>query len=357
MSGSGDKTEKATPKKRHDERKKGNVFQSQDIINVVSILAVFTVLKIYLPYMFKHLGNTMAKYILWIKYTDTINESLAMDILKDGCVTIILVACPILLTAAAAVIITSGAQTRFVFSKENIKMKFSKLNPIQGFKRLVSMRSAVELIKSLLKVIIISYVLYSAFKNIINSFSALISMNIMQGILFILNSIMDIVLKVAVVFAILSAFDYLYQWYDYEKNIRMSKQELKEEYKHTEGDPQIKGKIKDLQRQMAARRMMKQVPSADVIVKNPTHFAVALKYDAKYNRAPVVVAKGQDYMALKILQISQQYHIPVKENKPLAQALYRSVDINKEIPPELYAAIAEILAWVFTLKQGGKQVL
>lgn len=356
MSGTENKTEKATPKKRRDERKKGNIFQSQDIVNVISVLTVFTVLKFYLPIMFSYLEITLGKYIGWIKYTDTLSESFAMDIVKDGCITILLLGGPVMLTAMAAGVIASGAQTRFVFSKESMKMKFSRLNPIQGFKRFFSMRSAVELAKSILKVTVIGYVLYSGFKKIINSFAALMSVSVLQGITFVLDSIMDIVLKIIVVFAVMSFFDYLYQWWEYEKNIRMSKQEIKEEYKHTEGDPQVKGRIRDIQRQMAAGRMMKQVPDADVIVKNPTHFAVALKYDAKYNRAPVVIAKGQDYMALKILQISEHHHIPVKENKPLARALYESVDLNKEIPPEFYAAMAEILAWVFTLKKGGRQL-
>jgi flagellar biosynthetic protein FlhB len=181
--------------------------------------------------------------------------------------------------------------------------------------------------------------------------------SLLQSVSFILNSVFEIALKITLTFAVLSFFDYLYQRWEYEKSIRMSKQEIKEEYKHTEGDPQVKGRIKEIQRQMATGRMMKQVQSADVVVKNPTHFAVALKYDPNDNHAPVVVAKGQDYMALKILKISEEYRIPTKENKYLARALYHSVELNKEIPPEFYSAMAEILAWVFTLKKGGGQAI
>jgi len=354
-SGAEGKTEKATPKKRRDERKKGNVFQSKDIVNVVSVLAVFFTLKLTLPFVYSYLNNMLLKYMGWIKYTDTVSESFSLDLLKDAAVTILLLAGPVMLVAMAVGVIATGAQTRFSFSKENLKLKFSKLNPIAGIKRMFSLRSVVELVKALIKVTVISYVLYAGLKGIISQFSMLISVSVLQGISFILNSIFDIVLKITVVFALIAFFDYLYQWWEYEKNIRMSKQEIKEEYKHTEGDPQIKGKIREKQRQMAMRRMMQNVPDADVVIKNPTHFAVALKYDSQKNRAPVVIAKGQDFMALKILQVAEQYRIPTKEDKTLARSLYHAVEIDREIPAEFYAAMAEILAWVFTLKKDGRR--
>lgn len=356
-SGAEGKTEKATPKKRRDERKKGNIFQSRDIVNVVSVLAIFFTMKLILPFIFSYLENMLLKYMGWIKYTDVMSESFSMDLLRDGVITLLLLAGPIMLIAMAVGIIASGVQTKFTFSKEHLKLKLSKLNPFAGIKRMFSIRSTVELIKSLLKVTVISYVLYSGIRGIITQFSMLLSVSVLSGVSFILNSIFDIVLKVTLVFAVIAFFDYLYQWWEYEKSIRMSKQDMKEEYKHTEGDPQIKGKIRERQRQMAMRRMMQNVPSADVIIKNPTHFAVALKYESGKNRAPVVVAKGQDFTALKILQIAEQYRIPTKEDKTLARALYHTVEIDKEIPSEFYAAMAEILAWVFTLKKqkGGTQ--
>jgi flagellar biosynthetic protein FlhB len=194
---------------------------------------------------------------------------------------------------------------------------------------------------------------YSEFQKIVVYFTQLMYEDVMQATSFILNSIMDIVIQISLAFAVIAAFDYLYQWWEYERNIKMTKQEIKDEYKQIEGDPMIKGQIKDRQRRMAQQRMMQKVPTADVIIRNPTHFAVALKYDAEKNGAPVVVAKGQDYVALKIIEIAEQYHIPMTENKPLARALYSSVKVGREIPPEFYVVLAEIMAWVYSLKKGG----
>jgi flagellar biosynthesis protein FlhB len=200
-----------------------------------------------------------------------------------------------------------------------------------------------------------AYILYSEFQNIAKYFTQLMYEDIMQATFFILNSIMNIVLQMSLAFVFIAAFDYLYQWWEYERNIKMSKQEIKDEYKQMEGDPQIKGQIKDRQRRMAQQRMMQKVPTADVIVRNPTHFAIALKYDIEKNSAPVVVAKGQDYTALKIIEIAEQYHIPMTENKPLARALYSAVEVNREIPPDYYVVLAEIMAWVYSLKKEDKK--
>ena len=187
--------------------------------------------------------------------------------------------------------------------------------------------------------------------NIAKYFTKLMFEDIFDAVIFIMNSIMDIVIQLSMVFILIAAFDYLYQWWEYERNIKMSKQEIKEEYKQMEGDPQIKGQIKERQRKISMQRMMQQVPTADVIVRNPTHFAVALKYDIEKNSAPIVVAKGQDYMALKIIEIAEQNKIPMTENVQLARALYKSVEVNREIPEEYYVILAEIMAWVYSLKK------
>jgi len=345
------RTEKATPKKRRDERKKGNIFQSKDIINVVSVLIIFFTLRLCLPFIFDYLELTLYKYLGWIKSKDALSATFAMEILIDGILCILFTAGPIMAASIFAGILAGGVQTKFAFSSENLKPKFSRLNPLSGIKRLFSLRSVVELLKSLFKITIIGYMLYDGFKKIIASFPNLISVSTLQAVSFILQSVMDIVIRISVVFAVLAFFDFLYQWWEYEKSIRMTKQEIKEEYKHMEGDPQVKGRIKEKMRLASTRRMMQKVPTADVVIKNPTHFAVALKYDSKANRAPVVVAKGQDYTALKIIKIAEENHIPTRENKPLARAIYYGVEIDREIPPEFYAAMAEILAWVFTLKK------
>ena len=213
------------------------------------------------------------------------------------------------------------------------------------------MRSIIELIKATLKITVIVVVLMASYRSVYDQFIELMMRDIRQAVGFILNTIIDIVFKLSLAFSAIAALDYLYQWWEYERNLRMTKQEIKEEYKQLEGDPQIKGRIKERQRGMAQRRMMQKVPTADVVIRNPTHYAIALRYNLKKDRAPIVVAKGQDSLALRIVAVAEQYHIPTTENKPLAHALYEAVEVDCEIPPEFYTALAEILAWVYSLKK------
>jgi flagellar biosynthesis protein FlhB len=351
----GSKTEKATPKKREDERKKGNIFQSSDVISAVSILALFYTIKIALPYIYQYMSNFFARYVSKIQTVKTLSADVAMDVAKDSIIALLLLAGPMLLVSITVGILATGVQTGFKFSKENLKIKFSKLSIIQGMKRMFSLRSITELIKSLIKISIMVAILYSAFKSIAVYFTQLMYEDVMQATGFILNSIMNIVLQISLAFIAIAALDYLYQWWEYERNIKMSKQEIKDEYKQMEGDPQIKSQIRDRQRRISQQRMMQKVPTADVIVRNPTHFAVALKYDVEKNSAPIVIAKGQDYMALKIIEVAEKNNIPMMENRPLARALYSAVKIGREIPPEYYVALAEVMAWVYSLKKEGKK--
>lgn len=345
------KTEKATPKRRKDERKKGNIFQSKDVINAASILLIFFTLKISFPYIYEKLAAFLYRTVKEIASIDTITVPIIMEVLRNAIVIILLTAGPVMLVAMVVGIIAAGGQTRFLFSYESMKVKFSRLSPLKGLQRLFSLRSGVELIKSMLKVVVIGYVLYVGVSDTIGKAKQLMYVDISDAVGFILNAILVIAVKVAVIFLGLAVFDYLYQKWDYEKNIKMTKHEIKEEYKHTEGDPLIKGKIKDTQRKISMQRMMQQVLTADVVVRNPTHYAIALKYNAEKSSAPVVVAKGQDHVALRIIDEAEKYHVPVTENRLLARALYENVELNREIPPEYYAALAEILAWVYSLKQ------
>lgn len=345
------KTEKATPKKREDERKKGNIFQSKDVISALSILALFYTLKLMFPFFYQYMSTLLTKYLTYIKTTDVLSSSFAMDVLKDAVIAILLLAGPVMLVSVVVGILATGVQTRFKFSKENIKFKFSKMNPLKGLKNMISLRSFTELLKAMVKISVIGFVLYSAFLKITQSFTKLMFLDIMSAVSFILTSIMDIVIQLSLAFIAIAAVDYFYQWWEYERNIKMTKQEIKEEYKQMEGDPQIKGQIRERQRKMASQRMMQQVPTADVIVRNPTHFAVALKYDIEKNGAPVVVAKGQDYTALKIIEIAKEHNIPMTENKMLARALYSKVEIDQEVPAEYYLILAEIMAWVYSTKR------
>lgn len=244
---------------------------------------------------------------------------------------------------------TTFFQTRMLVSAEPLKPKFSKINPIQGFKRLFSLRSVIETLKGVLKIVLLLWLVYSNLMDLISVNYKYLYTDLADSIAHIYDSILAMIFQIIIAFAAIAAADYLYQWWDYEKQLRMSKQEIKEEYKQTEGDPQIKGKIKERQQQMARSRMMQQVPQADVVIKNPTHYAVALRYHPDKDNAPVVLAMGQDELALRIIKVAEENKVAVVENVPLARALYANAELGREIPPEFYGAVAEVLVYIFRL--------
>lgn len=349
-----DKTEKASPKKRRDERKKGNVFKSKDVVTVGVIAISFLMLNFWSGYIYQFTSNALYKYISLAKNTYTINDYLISNIFKDITLTVLASTGLLMISVIVATIVLTGAQTRFLISKENIKFKFSKLNPLAGIKRMFSIRSIVEVIKNLIKISILAYVIYSSIVDNLLQVPKLVSVDLVAGINFISTIIMSIVKSVVIAFIAISALDFLYSWWEYEKNIKMSKQEVKEEYKQLEGDPKIKGQIKEKQRAFSMSRMMQQVPEADVIIRNPTHYAVAIKYDIEKDNAPLVVAKGKDNLAIRIIEKAEEHKINVIENVPLARVLYAKSELNQEIPIEYYEDVAEILAWVYRLKEKEK---
>ncbi len=349
-----DKTEKASPKKRRDERKKGNVFQSKDVVTVGVIAISFIILDFWAPHIYRYTANIFRKYISLMKTTYGFNDTFIVQLFKDISFTIFAAAGLLMAAVIIASVVLTGAQTKFLVSGENIKFKFSKLNPLSGIKKMFSIRAIVEVIKNLIKITILGYVIYSSIIDSLLQVPKLVSVDLLSGITFISSSIMAIVKGVIIAFVAISAFDFLYSWWEYEKNIRMTKQEVKEEYKQLEGDPQIKGKIKERQRAVAMSRMMQQVPKADVIVRNPTHYAVAIKYDIEKDNAPIVLAKGMDNIALKIVEKAEECSISIIENVSLARALYASAELNREIPLEYYEPVAEILAWVYRIKEKEK---
>lgn len=346
-----EKTEAATHKKRQDERKKGNVFQSNDIVNASSVLILFVVLRITMPGIYEYFINNIREFINYCGSVDSLSYTFALKIFAIIITGIATVAGPIMVIAIIVGVVASGAQTRFIFAFEPLKPKLSKISPLQGIRKMFSMKTFVELLKSLLKATLIVAVFYSEFNGIFQSSVNLMYKDLGNALVEILTSIFNICIKLCMVFVAIAVFDYFYQWWDHEKKIKMTKQEVKEEYKHTEGDPQIKSRIKEAQRKMSQRRMMQDVQTADVVVRNPTHFAVALKYDIDKNGAPVVVGKGQDYLAFKIIEVAAANDIPMIENRPLARELYAKVPIGREIPSDYYTAMAEILAWVYSLKK------
>lgn len=343
------KTEKASPKKRRDERKKGNVFKSQDIITIVSLIGCFYGLKYLFPLIYDVVKNCLVRYIEYIgtvnsisnEYTIWLQNQLIIDVAKG--------AVPLLLISVSLAILATGIQTRFIITMKNLAPKFNRMNPIEGIKKLFSGKSAVELIKNLLKITLLIVILILFMKDRVIEISRTLEMELENSIVYTLTEVIELVELVVMWFIAIAGFDLFFQWWDYERQIKMSKQEVKEEYKQMEGNPEIKAKIRDLQRQRSRNRMMQAVPEADVIIRNPTHFAVALKYDQDANSAPVVVAKGQDEVALRIVKVAEENHVHVIENKPLARAIYASTEVNQEIPPEYYGTIAEILVYVYKL--------
>lgn len=342
----GEKTEKATPKRKQDERKKGNVFLSQEIVTVFTLLAVFFSLKLLMPFVLTTLEGSITRYAGLGAELSVITPNTIRDILYDSAIVFAKAAAVPLLVCCMVAVISTMAQTKMLVSMKAASPKFERINPIAGFKKMFSMRSVVELIKSIAKIIIVIYVVYSVIRKELLIMPRMMDMTFMGVLSKTGDIIMDIVLKVGLIFVAIAVADYVYQWWQYEKNLRMSKQEIKDEYKQTEGDPQIKAHIKSMQQQRARQRMMQAVPEADVVIRNPTHYAVAIKYNPEKNRAPMVVAKGMDSLALRIIEVAEESGVYITENRPLARALYESVELDAEIPDKFYKPIAEVLAFV-----------
>ena len=351
----GEKTEKATPKKRRDERKKGNVFLSRDAVTAVSLIASFYGLKVFAPTIFTSTQDLIKSYISLAGTKETFTASDISITFVDLGWEFIKCAMPLVLVSVLVAVIVTMAQTRMLFTMKSAAPKFNRINPLNGIKKMFSVRAIVELIKSLFKIIILLYIVYTVLIDEVTTLPALIDMNPLSAISRTGEIIMDVVLKSGIAFVFLAAADYLYQWWDYEKNMKMSKQEIKDEYKQIEGNPQIKGRQRNLQQQRSRQRMMQNVPEADVVIRNPTHFAVALKFDRDKDRAPRVVAKGMDQLALRIVKVAEENDVYVTEDRPLARALYDAVEVGDEIPEEFYKAIAKVLAFVYNLKEKNKK--
>lgn len=347
-----EKTEKATPKRRKDARKKGQVFQGREINIAITLLVMFVTLRVLGKYMLAFLMQTMRYFLTEAGNIQSLSQTSALQILMNILLCIGLLTLPLLLIAALTYFILSGVQTRFIFNTKKLRFQFNRLNPIAGIKNKLNMRAAVHLLKSVITVVVVGIVIYNNVEEFAKTLPAYYYMTVSQSLLSIASSFFDIFVKVCMVVVAVGVLDWFFQWRQYEKDLRMTKEEIKEEYKMTEGDPQIKSAIRARQQRMAQKRMMQKVPTADVVIVNPEHYAVALKYDEKRDRAPIVVAKGMDYLALKIKAIAAEHDVKIEENPPLARALYKAVEIEKEIPPEFYQAVAEILSYVYSLKRG-----
>lgn len=351
----GEKTEKATPKRKQDERKKGNVFFSRDIITALSLLTSFYGIKMIFPSAQKNLQKLIESFFRLLPAQQSLTQADAKRLMIEGMTTFALTALPLLLLCVLVAVAATMLQTRMLFSTKAFAFKGERINPLNGLKKMFAFKSVIELVKSILKITVVGYVIFQTAKKELSLLPRLMEMGFQQSIYYTGQVIFRLVIKVGIIFVFLSLADYLYQWWDYEKNLRMSKQEIKDEYKQSEGDPQIKGRQRSLQQQRSRRRMMQSVPAADVVIRNPTHYAVALKYDQDKNSAPVVVAKGADKLALRIVAIAEENHVYVTENRPLARALFETVEVDQEIPGKYFKAVAEVLAFVYALKEKGER--
>ena len=343
----GEKTEKATPKKRRDERKKGHVMMSKDAVAVASLVGSVLILRLTFVPAAEQLGSFM-RYCFTMARDHTIESSM-VEILLQSIVLVARVAGPLLAVTILLTLIATMAQTRMLISFELIKPKFDKINPLNGFKNLFSLKSLVEVLKNTIKIAILLYIIYTSLRDIMEVAERYLYADILGACSHLFNAIFLMLMKVILAFIVIAAADFLYQWWDFERQMRMTKQEIKEEYKQTEGDPQVKGRIKQLQRQMSQSRMMQQVPGADVVVRNPTHVAVALRYHPGEDAAPIVLAKGLDYLVLKIVEVAEANDVVTIENRQLARTLYAEAELNRMIPPDLYEAVADVMVYLYKM--------
>ena len=353
----GDKTEKATPKKLDDARKEGRVARSSDLINGFMLLLMFFVLKLF--------GGIMANLFLdsFVKYYNKASDismevfdvKQAVNLSNEIVIDIVIASLPVLIGSFVVALVGNIVQVGWKVTGKPLKPKLDRLNPIGGLKRMFSQEKVVELIKSILKVLAIALVAYNEVKDRWKFILNLYDFEFMQAVLNIFDIVLDVGIKISVIFVVIGLADFGYQKWKHLHDLRMSKQEVKDEMKQSEGDPQIKGQIRQKMREGARRRMMQDLPKADVVITNPTHFAVAVKYDKETAEAPYVLAKGADYVAANIKEIAKQNNIEIVENKPLARMLYYNVEIGDQIPPELYQMVAEVLAYVYSVKN--KEIL
>jgi len=343
-----EKKHPATSKRKGDARKKGQVFKSQEAISAFMLLGLVAVLKYWVPEMLQRLEQ-LFPYVLGLpsEWTERSVSSLMLNILWLG----IQIMWPIFGTGLVVALAANYIQVGILFTGESMKPQLSRLSLISGAKRMFGIKAWVELGKSLTKVILIGYFLYASVRDRLQIYPALQQLDVGQAAIFLGQALMELAWKISISFLGIAALDYLYQRWDYEQNLRMSHEELRQEYKQTEGNPELKSEIKKRQRAMAMSRMMQDMKQADVVVTNPTHFAVALRYDLNIQKAPYVVAKGQDQVALRMRELAKEYDLVIMENKPLARALYAQVEIGQGIPADLYKAVAEVLAFVYRLKK------
>jgi len=349
----GDKTEDATSKKLSDARKEGQVAKSKELNNAASLIMFFLILKLFVGFMSTEFINAFRLVFSNIdRFSKTdIGELQFNDIIISSLLKVLIICMPIFIITVVVDVAVNLFQVKWKITSETMKPKLNKINPMSGLKRIFSTSKLIELIFSILKFIIIVIVVNNTIKKEWSTLIIFYDMSLDQAVILMGDLILNLGIKISLIFLIIGVADFFYQKFKFKKDMMMSKQEVKDEYKQTEGDPQTKSKIRAKMREVAQRRMMSALPQADVIITNPTHFAVAIKYDKDLAEAPILLAKGADYLAGKIKEVAKENNIEIVENKPLARMLYYNVEIGDEVPPELYQLTAEVLAYVYGLKE------
>ena len=348
----GEKTEPATDKKLRDARDEGKVAKSKELTAAFDLIVLFLVLKVFMSFV----GEKLLGFFSYIynRMPDFLNETqkdmssvTVRNFMNDIILQFLLTCLPFFIFGVVVTILVSIVQVGWKVTTKPMAPKLDKFNPINGFKRILSKDAIFELIKSVLKIGVILYMAYSSIKSHQNDIFILYELPLKRAVALVGDIIINTGLKISIVYLIVGIVDYIYNKHKFNEDMKMTKQEVKDEFKNTEGDPAIKGQQRKRMQEASQRRMMQDVPKADVVITNPTHFAVAIKYDADTNQAPVVTAKGQDYVAMKIKEIARDNNIRIVENKPLARMLFHNVELGAEIPPELYQSVAEILAMIY----------
>ena len=346
-----ERTEQATPRRREKAREKGDVPKSRELTSLFPVWTIFLYLlfgSALFTSLLNYFGASLRRGV-----TMRLTETALMDVFRADAMQLGMMMLPLFMLILAGVLIVHFLQTGFLLSSVPLTPDLAKISPLQGIKRIFSINTLYETVKGIFKVVVLGAVLYFMLKKEVFNIPLLIDMDIRTIVDFSFVQIKKIIMISVLVLTVFAAVDYAFQRWQYSRNLKMTKQEVKEEYKEVEGSPLIKARLKSIQREMARRRMMQEVPRADVVITNPTHYAVALKYNFGKMGAPRVVAKGANLIAAKIKEIARQNGVPVFEDKPLARTLFSTLDVNQEIPEAFYKAVAAILAQVYRMKGKG----
>ncbi len=347
----GEKTEDATSKKLKDVREEGNVAKSTEIVTAATLISLYLCLRFGVPFVGGRLLQSFdTSYTLIPRLVhDGLQTNEFLYLMLQAILDMAIACAPFLLFGFVFAFFSNSLQFQYQVTAKPLQPKFNKLNPVSGFKRMFSMNTLIELLKSIIKIVAIAYISYDVLVEHVDELFLLYDMSVVQGLELMYDIILELLLKICLLFCIIGAADFLYQKWKFKEDNKMTKQEVKDEFKNQEGDPKVKGQQRQRMQQASQRRMMAAIPQADVVITNPTHFAVALAYESGQGQAPVVVAKGADFLAGRIKEIAKENAVEIVENKPLARMLYYNVDLGAEIPPELYQAVAEVLAYVYQL--------